>query len=234
MTKPRVQIDAFVIGSFMVGTAVLFFIFPYLYNDNQTVRNICAVIGFVLIVFGALLRMSARGHKKYCSNQGYALVTDGPYKFVRNPMYLGTFLICVGFIFPLFPLWTIAIFSTVFYLRFIVQIKKEEETLLGKFGTAYRDYCQKVSVFIPTVKSFTHVAWSEVFPWKHLWSTKEKYSLFYWPVINLFFWFLHQEFFWHERTIVPLIANGIFVVGLGLWMVIHASQENRWIIPEKS
>lgn len=234
MTKPRVQVDALVIGSFMIVTTVLVFLFPYLYNDNEILRNICAVIGFILIVFGALLRMSARGYKKFCSNQSCALVTDGPYKFVRNPMYLGTFLISVGFICPLFPLWTIVIFSTIFYLRFIIQIKKEEAALLEKFGAAYREYCQRIPAFIPTEKSFAGVKFNEVFSKKHLWSTKEKYGLFCWPLLNLILWFMQEKILWHHYAIVPVIADAIFALILLFWMITSASEENRWIIPGKS
>ena len=219
MTKPRVQVDALVIGSFMIATLILVFLLPNFHNDNEMLRSICAVIGFVLIVFGALFRMSARGYKKFCSNQGFALVTQGPYKFVRNPMYLGTFLIGVGFMFPLFPLWTIVVFSTMFYFRFIIQIKKEETTLFEKFGQDYREYCQRVSPFIPTLKSFSDVKFNEVFSKEHLWSTKEKYGLFYWPFLNLVFWFFEQKIIWHEYTLFPIIADAVFVLALLGWMV---------------
>lgn len=219
MTKQRVQVDAVVIGSFMVVTAVLVFMFPYLYNDNQTMRNICAVIGFAFILFGALLRMSARGFKKFSSNQSGSLVTGGPYKLVRNPMYLGTFLIGVGFICPLFPLWTIAIFSVVFYLRFIIQIKKEQSFLLESFGESYADYCRKVPAFIPTFKSIASVHFNEVFQWKHLWSTKEKYGLLFWPTFNLILWFLQQEILWSGYTIIPVVVDAIIALALLLWMI---------------
>lgn len=219
MTKKRVQVDAVVIGSFMVVTAVLVFMFPYLYNDNQTVRNICAVIGFILIILGALLRMSARGYKKFSSNQSGALVTGGPYKLVRNPMYLGTFLIAVGFIFPLFPLWTLCIFAVVFFLRFIIQIKKEQAFLLQSFGDAYAEYCRTVPAFIPTFKSLMSVRFNEVFQWKHLWSTQEKFGLLYWPVFNLILWFLQQEIFWSGYTIIPVIIDAVIVLALLMWMI---------------
>ncbi|MBL8014156.1 MAG: isoprenylcysteine carboxylmethyltransferase family protein [Candidatus Omnitrophica bacterium] len=234
MTKPRVQLDALVIGSCMILTALLVLIFPYLYNDSAFLRDVFAVVGFVLIILGALLRMSARGYKKFSSNQSCSLVIDGPYKFVRNPMYLGTFLIGVGFMCPLFPLWTIAIFSTVFYFRFIIQIKKEEATLLENFGQAYRDYCSRVRVFIPTLKSFTDVNFNEVFSRKHLWSTKEKYGLFCWPILNLAFWFLQQHLFWRKVSIIPVVADAVFVMVLIFWMMTSISEGNRWIIPGKS
>lgn len=226
MAKKRVQLDAFVIGSFMVFTMVLAFMFPSLYVENQTVRNTCAVIGFVMIIFGALLRMSARGYKKSISQQGQALVTGGPYKLVRNPMYLGTFLISVGFIFPLFPLWTIIIFSTVFYLRFVIQIKKEEQFLLHSFGSSYAEYCKKVPAFIPTFQSIRKVRFGEVFPRKYLWTTKEKHGLFVWPSINLVFWYLQQEILWGGMTFIPVLADAAIALLFLFWIIVCVDEED--------
>lgn len=225
MTKKRVQVDAFVIGAFMFVTAILIFVFPQLYREPLVLRNTCAVIGFVFIIIGALLRMSARGYKKHASMQSAALVTGGPYKLVRNPMYLGTFLVGVGFIFPLFPLWTIAIFSVVFYLRFIIEIKKEQKFLLASFGANYTEYCQRVPAFIPNLKSVLSVTFNEVFPWRHLWTTKEKYGLYFWPLLNIVIWFLQQEIFWHGYTMIPIIIDGVIVLLMLLWMITSVSEE---------
>ena len=220
MAKQRVQVDAFVIGAFMVVTGVLVFMFPSLYVENENVRNVCAVIGFVFIIFGALLRMSARGYKKFASQQSSALVTGGPYKLVRNPMYLGTFLVGVGFMFPLFPLWTIAIFALVFYFRFVIEIRKEQGFLSKSFGSSYDQYCKNVPAFIPTIKSIRSVTFKEVFSWKYLWTTKEKYGLLYWPLINGIFWFLQQQIFWGGMTYIPVIANSMIALVILTWMIL--------------
>jgi protein-S-isoprenylcysteine O-methyltransferase Ste14 len=225
MTKPRVQVDAFVIGSFMVVTSILIVMFPSLYVENELTRNICAVIGFVCIVFGALFRMSARGYKKAVSQQSSALVTGGPYKLVRNPMYLGTFLVGVGFMFPLFPLWTIAIFAAVFYLRFVLEIRKEQKFLSNAFGVQYEEYCRNVPAFIPNLKSIRSVTFNEVFSKKYLWTTKEKYGLFYWPVINGIFWYLQQEMFWKGMTFIPVIINSIIALVFLTWMILSVAEE---------
>jgi protein-S-isoprenylcysteine O-methyltransferase Ste14 len=225
MTKKRVQLDAFVIGAFMVVTSVLVFSLPYLYVENQHVRNVCAVIGFVLIIVGALLRMGGRGYKRAASAQSSALVTGGPYQLVRNPMYLGTFLIGVGFMFPLFPLWTIAIFSVVFYLRFVIQIRKEQEFLLKSFGKNYEEYCKKVPAFIPNIRSLRSVTFNSVFPRKYLWTTKERYCLL-WPAINLVIWFLQQEIFWKGMTVIPIIVDAIIALLVLFWMVVCVDEED--------
>lgn len=225
MAKQRVQVDAFVIGAFMVVTSVLAIMFPSLYVEDESVRNICAVVGFVFVIFGALLRMSARGYKKAVSQQSIALVTGGPYKLVRNPMYLGTFLVGVGFIFPLFPLWTIAIFATVFYLRFVIEIRKEQKYLLAAFGSQYEEYCKTVPAFIPTIISVGRVTFKEIFPWKYLWTTKEKYGLVYLPILNVLFWFLQQHLLWRGMTYIPVFANALIALAMLTWIVVSVVEE---------
>ena len=76
-------------------------------------------------------------------DQTQYLVTDGFYRYSRNPMYLGFLLLLIGqaalltnlgaFIAPL-------IFYTVMTT---IQINPEEKALTLKFGEAYIAYCQK-------------------------------------------------------------------------------------------
>jgi protein-S-isoprenylcysteine O-methyltransferase Ste14 len=207
MTKPRVQLDAFIIGAFMIVTAIGVAKCPRLFLEGPGVRDLCDVAGFFLIIVGALLRMSGRGFKKQASAQGGALVTDGPYKFVRNPMYLGTFLIGVGFMFPLFPLWTIPVFAFVFYSRFKIQIRLEEEWLRKNFGQSYEDYCRRVPAFIPTAKSFQNAGLYDIFSPPYLWTTKEMYGLFYWPLLSTILELLEESVLWGRMSLTPVWIN---------------------------
>jgi protein-S-isoprenylcysteine O-methyltransferase Ste14 len=207
MTKPRVQLDALVIGAFMLLTGICVLFFPGLFFEGPGIRNMCDVLGFVLIVIGALLRMSGRGFKKHSSNQGGALVTGGPYKLVRNPMYLGTFLLAVGFMLPLYPLWTVPIFGLVFYARFIIQIRTEENWLSQNFGKQYDDYCRAVPSFFPTARSFKSAGLKDIFPPQYLWTTKEKYALIYWPWANIGFDLLEDQFLWGRMDWEPVAVN---------------------------
>jgi protein-S-isoprenylcysteine O-methyltransferase Ste14 len=214
MTKPRVQLDAFVIGAFMITTGICVLRFPGLFFEGPGVRDVFDVLGFFLILVGALLRMAGRGFKKYASDQGGRLVTGGPYKFVRNPMYLGTFLIAVGFMFPLFPVWTVPVFAFIFYSRFVIQIRLEEEWLRRHFGGQYTDYCRRVPAFIPTKQSFRLTRVQDIFPWQHLWTTKEKYGLFYWPLLSVAFELVEENFLWGTMNVLPVMINAVVAVVL--------------------
>ncbi len=76
--------------------------------------------------------------------QSSSLVTDGIYRYTRNPMYLGLLLVLLGYAVYLAALYSLSgpvVF--VLYLHWF-QIRPEEVILQEKFGDAYRDYCQRV------------------------------------------------------------------------------------------
>lgn len=76
--------------------------------------------------------------------QSSSLVSDGIYRYTRNPMYLGLLLVLLGYAVYLAAIYSLSgpvVF--VLYLHWF-QIRPEEVILQEKFGDAYRDYCQRV------------------------------------------------------------------------------------------
>ena len=130
--------------------------------------------GLVMIFKGFLLRITARGHKEENSGYGRALVTNGPYAYTRNPMYLGTLLIGLGVILALFQLWVAAIYLTAYLTIYIYQIKKEEAWLLREFGKEYTDYCVTTPRFFPCICRLPGFIQSLGF--KSSWVKKERQS----------------------------------------------------------
>ncbi|MGH9721537.1 MAG: methyltransferase family protein [Bryobacteraceae bacterium] len=76
-------------------------------------------------------------------------VAEGPYRYVRNPMYIGGFLALIGF--GLYERSAaILLFSCGFVLlTHVFVIGYEEPTLREKFGEAYLRYCATVHRWIP-------------------------------------------------------------------------------------
>ena len=81
------------------------------------------------------------------------LVTTGPYRYVRNPIYVGVVLIFLGH-FLWFGYWALLIYmvSAFIGVHFFV-VLYEEPTLKRKFGAAYEDYLRKVPRWIPKFRS---------------------------------------------------------------------------------
>jgi hypothetical protein len=103
-------------------------------------------------MIGAAVRWWATlyiGGKKYNS-----VVTEGPYSICRNPLYLGTFLMLMGFSLYLESLTFAAgcLLAAIFYMS--VTVSAEEAKLRAKFGQPFVDYCQAVPRFWPRFRLF--------------------------------------------------------------------------------
>lgn len=73
-----------------------------------------------------------------------ALVTDGIYRYTRNPMYLGMALVLLGtalLLSSVLAMLVIPVFVGVIQARFILP---EEQMLRELFGSDYGEYCRRV------------------------------------------------------------------------------------------
>ena len=77
------------------------------------------------------------------------LVVSGPYKYTRNPMLFGTFLMYLSFALFLNTITAVALIGAIFIFMLTVVVKMEEKRLLKDFGNEYDEYRKKVSMFIP-------------------------------------------------------------------------------------
>ncbi|HSG99574.1 MAG TPA: isoprenylcysteine carboxylmethyltransferase family protein [candidate division Zixibacteria bacterium] len=73
-----------------------------------------------------------------------ALVTSGPYRFSRNPMYLSLALLVAGVAFFRSSLWTLLLLVPAVLLLERLVIRREERYLETKFGENYREYRARV------------------------------------------------------------------------------------------
>ena len=77
------------------------------------------------------------------------LVTDGPYRFVRHPMYSAFFTISIGYLF-LSANWLIsAVYLGTLIAMVAARIGREEEMMVGRFGEAYSRYMQQTGRILP-------------------------------------------------------------------------------------
>lgn len=170
--KKRLKVSGILI--FLATCLVL--IFPKLFLRPDTLNpfnDMSEVFGFALVLFGLLLRISSRGYKVEHSREGKALVTDGPYGVVRNPMYLGIAMIGLGIVLVLFRWWTSAIFILIFILQYILLIFKEEKRLIDKFGQEYKNYINSTPLILPKVNVIFTKDIRSILPLKFSWVKKE-------------------------------------------------------------
>jgi len=77
------------------------------------------------------------------------LVVAGFYRYVRNPMYVGIFLILLGHFLWFKNVWLIVYLVFAFLTVHLFVTLYEEPTLKRKFGAAYEDYLRRVPRWIP-------------------------------------------------------------------------------------
>ena len=75
------------------------------------------------------------------------LMTDGPYRWSRNPMLSGTYLYYIGVLIALCNWWALLVFVAV-AAGMVLQVRSEEKRLEADFGQEYLDYKQRTGRFI--------------------------------------------------------------------------------------
>jgi len=68
------------------------------------------------------------------------ILVAGPYRFTRNPMYLGMLVFCIGFAIILSDVWIVILTPVCGWLIYLLAIRQEEAYLEEKFGESYRAY----------------------------------------------------------------------------------------------
>ena len=78
------------------------------------------------------------------------IVDHGPYRIVRNPMYLGHLIFFAGIAVTLHSWIAAAVFA--FHAAwFDGRVREDERHLAERFGEPYREYCRRVKRWIPGV-----------------------------------------------------------------------------------
>lgn len=72
------------------------------------------------------------------------LVLGGPYRFTRNPMYLGMLLLYLGGTLLMNTAWTLPLLPLVLWILHRAVIRREEGYLAAKFGPEYDEYRRRV------------------------------------------------------------------------------------------
>lgn len=115
--------------------------------SDGTIHEMIEWIGIVLIVACILGRTWASlyiGGRKID-----ALVMDGPYSTMRNPLYFFSFLGAVGAGAQTGSVTIALICGLIAYAVFYIVVLQEEKLLLERYGAPYRDYMARVPRFLP-------------------------------------------------------------------------------------
>jgi protein-S-isoprenylcysteine O-methyltransferase Ste14 len=103
------------------------------------------VAGAVISIIGLAVRAWASGHIR----KNAELTMSGPYSYTRNPLYLGSFLLGLGFTIAS-GRWALAVlFAALFLGIYFPVMRVEARTLSELFGKDYELYRRSVPLFFP-------------------------------------------------------------------------------------
>jgi protein-S-isoprenylcysteine O-methyltransferase Ste14 len=104
-----------------------------------------AVFALALALFAwAVITMTRAGSNVPTNRPTTAIVEAGPYRFTRNPIYLGMMLSLAGLAIAFDSLWSLAMLVLFFLVIRYGVVAREEVYLERKFGDAYRNYRARV------------------------------------------------------------------------------------------
>ncbi len=111
-----------------------------------TGRVLGALFGFacLMLTTWSIRRFWASGTSIVPIRPTTALVIDGPYRFTRNPMYLGLLLLYAGVASWFGLLWPLLLAPALVWVMGANVIGREERYLERKFGDKYRGYQAQV------------------------------------------------------------------------------------------
>lgn len=113
-------------------------------------RPLTLLVGGIIGLIGLGLRAWASGYLR----KNDELATAGPYAYTRNPLYLGSSLIGLGFTVAA-GRWELAILFAALFLGIYVPVMRvESATLEELFGKTYRRYAEAVPLFLPWVTRY--------------------------------------------------------------------------------
>ena len=102
-----------------------------------------------LVAMGLVVRVWAAG----VLQKGGGLCTDGPYQYVRHPLYVGSLVAALGFCVMMSVVWAWAVVLPLFIVLYAVQVSLEERLLRAEYGERHREYAAEVPKVVPRLRS---------------------------------------------------------------------------------
>jgi protein-S-isoprenylcysteine O-methyltransferase Ste14 len=145
------------------------------------------IVGALVIIAGEWVRLTgvaaAGTVTRRRSRTVQRLVTFGVFAWVRNPLYVGNFLIWMGFTIISGVLWFLPVAIVIFTIEYSLIVRYEEGVLESIFGAEYLAYKQSTPRWIPRPP---HSPESGPHEWSEAWRSEVSTFLQYAALVVLF------------------------------------------------
>ena len=140
---------------------LIIFVFIIFKPVNLGDKNILInLTGIIISILGETIRITAVGYS-FTGTSGRetflradTLNTTGIYAIVRNPLYIGNFLMFTGIVIVYANISAVFVFALFLILQYYFIIRSEENFLQEKYGESYETYCRQVKRIIPGFKNY--------------------------------------------------------------------------------
>jgi len=106
------------------------------------------LLGVLISFFGLAVRAWASGHL----SKEKTLAVSGPYRYSRNPLYFGNFLLGIGIVVGARSWWVLGIFILYYGIFYPLIICRERDRMRALFPLQYEDYKKRVPLFFPSIR----------------------------------------------------------------------------------
>src|SRR5215471_13181480 len=129
-----------------LGALVAAFVLRWFWPLPFLGRQAAVWAGIFLVLLGLVIGVWGRQTMVHAGTNvdprrpATAIVASGPFRFSRNPLYVGLTLVYVGLITALDTAWGLLLLVPLLVVMHLGVVRREERYLEGKFGDVYRQY----------------------------------------------------------------------------------------------
>jgi protein-S-isoprenylcysteine O-methyltransferase Ste14 len=142
---PLFFLSALLLGALIDDRAYRFVIFA---DDRWRWLGIAVVLIGIALVATGRATMVKHGTNVNPTQPTTTIVETGPFRFTRNPLYVGLTSMYVGFSFLLNTWWSLLLLVPVWIVMHLFVVRREEAYLERKFGDAYLNYRRRVRRYL--------------------------------------------------------------------------------------
>ena len=106
------------------------------------------LLGVLISFIGLAIRAWASGHLR----KEKTLAVSGPYRYSRNPLYVGNFLLGIGVVVGALSWWVLGLFVIYYGVFYPLIIRRERDRMRELFPQQYEEYGKKVPLFFPSIR----------------------------------------------------------------------------------